>query len=182
MSLHPATVAETGALPMGQGACAEQAPESGAALLANEPVSALGWSLRLGSWDELRDSASAVRQAVFVREQGIPQSLEWDEADSNCLHAVILDEGNRPVATGRLLPDGHIGRMAVLAECRRTGLGGQVLQALIEAARQRGHLCVALSAQVHALSFYRRHGFVAEGPIYDDVGIPHQDMTKPLEP
>lgn len=139
-------------------------------------------SIELGSWDELREKASAVRQAVFVREQGIPQSLEWDEADAQCLHAVILDEQKQPVATGRLLPDGHIGRMAVLADRRRGGLGGRVLEALIEAARQRGHDRVMLSAQVHALSFYRGHGFEAEGQVYDDVGIPHQDMTRRLRP
>ncbi|MFN5880128.1 MAG: GNAT family N-acetyltransferase, partial [Burkholderiales bacterium] len=104
------------------------------------------------------------------------------EADAQCLHAVILDEQKQPVATGRLLPDGHIGRMAVLADRRRGGLGGRVLEALIEAARQRGHDRVMLSAQVHALSFYRGHGFEAEGQIYDDVGIPHQDMTRRLRP
>lgn len=141
-----------------------------------------GSSLKLGSWDDLRDAASAVRQAVFVREQGIPQSLEWDEADAHCLHAVIFDARQQPVATGRLLPDGHIGRMAVLADQRRSGLGGQVLVALMEAARARGHDRVVLSAQVHALSFYRGHGFIAEGPVYDDVGIPHQDMSKVLRP
>lgn len=140
-----------------------------------------GFSLTLGAWDALRDAASAVRQAVFVHEQGIPQSLEWDEADSQCLHAVIFDALQRPVATGRLLPDGHIGRMAVLADQRRSGLGGQVLVALMEAARARGHDRVALSAQVHALSFYRGHGFIAEGPVYDDVGIPHQDMVRVLQ-
>jgi len=140
-----------------------------------------GLSLTLGSWDELRDAAGAVRQAVFVHEQGIPQSLEWDEADSHCLHAVIFDARQHPVATGRLLPDGHIRRMAVLANQRRSGLGGRVLVALMEAARARGHDRVVLSAQVHALSFYRGHGFIAEGPVYDDVGIPHQDMVKALQ-
>lgn len=139
-----------------------------------------GVVLKLDSWDVLRESASVVRQAVFVREQGIPQALEWDEFDAQCLHAVIFDAQQQPVATGRLLPDGHIGRMAVLAEQRRCGLGGQVLTALIEAARVRGHDRVVLSAQVHALSFYRGHGFIAEGAVYDDVGIAHQDMSRTL--
>ena len=145
----------------------------------NSPAAEL--RLVLGSWAELQQDAGRVRQAVFVAEQGIPQELEWDQADAVCLHAVIFNANGEAIATGRLLPDGHIGRMAVLANQRRSGLGGRVLVALMEAARARGHDRVVLSAQVHALSFYRGHGFIAEGPVYDDVGIPHQDMVKALQ-
>jgi predicted GNAT family N-acyltransferase len=134
----------------------------------------------LGPWSTLREPAAAVRRAVFVVEQGIPIELEWDDADERSVHALIRTAAGDPVATGRLLPDGHIGRMAVLAAYRRHGLGGQILEALVEEAARRGHHQVVLSAQVHALSFYQGHGFIARGEPYDEVGIPHQEMVRVL--
>jgi predicted GNAT family N-acyltransferase len=86
------------------------------------------------------------------------------------------DASGAAVATGRLLPDGHIGRMAVLREARSRGAGSLVLRALMAAARERGHAEVVLSAQTHAIGFYERHGYLAEGEEYDDCGIPHVDM------
>lgn len=137
--------------------------------------------LVVGDWTTLAGDAGAVRKAVFVQEQGIAEELEWDPADAVSLHAVLYLAG-RPVATGRLLPDAHIGRMAVLAALRGSGFGGRILRALMAAATQRGDRAVMLSAQTHALPFYVRHGFFAEGPVYDEVGIPHQAMRRPLDP
>jgi len=116
---------------------------------------------------------------VFVDEQRVPPELEMDEHDAACLHAVAFD-GAHAIATGRLLPDGHIGRMAVLREFRGKGLGGSLLEKLVETARNRGHREALLSAQVHALEFYRRHGFETFGKVYQEAGIPHQDMRRRL--
>lgn len=137
--------------------------------------------LKSGDWSELGALAGAVRTAVFVHEQGIPADLEWDEWDARSLHCVAFD-GERPVATGRLLPDGHIGRMAVLAEYRRRGVGGRILDALIEAARARGDPRIELSAQSYVVEFYARRGFVGVGEPYDEVGIAHQRMEMTLAP
>ena len=120
-----------------------------------------------------------IREAVFVAEQGVPAELEMDEFDADCLHALAYD-GAKAVGTGRLLPDGHIGRMAVLKEFRGKGVGGAVLASLIDAARRRGDRELALSAQVHALAFYRAHGFKPVGEVYQEAGIPHQAMTRTL--
>lgn len=136
--------------------------------------------LRVDNWDALKDHAAMVRHEVFVMEQQVPPELEMDEMDVQCIHAVAYDAQQRPVATGRLLPDGHIGRMAVRKTARGTGIGGLVLQRLIEAARVRGDAEVVLSAQVHAMGFYARYGFVAEGEVYMDAGIPHRTMSLPL--
>jgi predicted GNAT family N-acyltransferase len=84
------------------------------------------------------------------------------------------------VGTARLLPDGHIGRMAVLKAHRKKGVGAAMLERLIEAARARGEREVALSAQVHAVAFYRAHGFVEEGAEYEEAGIAHQGMRLTL--
>lgn len=136
----------------------------------------MSYRLVLDSWDTLAEAATLVRFAVFVDEQQVPAEIELDEFDAVSLHAVVFDEHNNPVATGRLLPDGHIGRMAVMASARGSGVGGMVLQALIEEGRHRGHKALVLSAQTHAIGFYAKYGFVAEGDIYLDAGINHRDM------
>jgi predicted GNAT family N-acyltransferase len=131
------------------------------------------------TWEEARDEAGPIRFAVFVDEQRVPAEIELDEHDAASLH-VIARSGQKAVGTGRLLPDGHIGRMAVLKDWRGQGVGAAMLTHLVDIARARGAKEVALSAQTHALGFYRRHGFVEEGPEYQDAGIPHQSMRKRL--
>lgn len=132
--------------------------------------------VELGDWAAMRSRAEPVRRAVFVEEQKVPAEIELDEFDAVSLHAVAFDGAGRVVGTGRLLPDGHIGRMAVLRQARGVGVGGALLAALMQAARARGDREVVLSAQTHAMPFYRRFGFVAEGDEYDDAGIPHRVM------
>jgi predicted GNAT family N-acyltransferase len=135
--------------------------------------------IKLLSWEEARTHASPIRFIVFCEEQGVPREIELDEQDSASIHAVVF-EGELPIATGRLLPDGHIGRMAVLKDWRNRGVGGLMLQKLIERAKARGDREVVLSAQVHAVAFYRAHGFVEEGSEYLEAGIRHQAMKRRL--
>jgi len=135
--------------------------------------------IELMSWEEARAQASPIRFTVFCEEQGVPREIELDEHDAVSVHALVFDEG-KPVATGRLLPDGHIGRMAVLKDWRNRGLGGLMLQRLIEKARERGDKRIVLSAQVHAVPFYRAHGFVPQGSEYMEAGIRHQQMVRRL--
>jgi predicted GNAT family N-acyltransferase len=130
-------------------------------------------------WEKAKALASPIRFEVFVREQRVPPEIELDDMDAQCIHAVAFLE-KLPVGTGRLLPDGHIGRMAVLKSHRKKGVGAAMLEHLIEAARSRGDREVALSAQVHAVPFYRAHGFVEEGTEYEEAGIAHQAMRLSL--
>lgn len=130
-------------------------------------------------WEEARTEAAPIRFVVFVNEQKVPAEIELDEHDAACVHVIARAEG-RAVGTGRLLPDAHIGRMAVLKEWRGRGVGAAMLNTLIAKARARGDQEVSLSAQSHALDFYRKQGFVEEGPQYLDAGIPHQTMRKTL--
>lgn len=133
--------------------------------------------IELLSWEAARPHAAPIRFEVFVHEQGVPREIELDEMDPQSVHAVAFEQ-EAAVATGRLLPDGHIGRMAVLAAWRGRGLGGLVLRRLVEKARERGDREVALAAQVRALGFYRRHGFVEEGAPFMEAGILHQHMRR----
>jgi predicted GNAT family N-acyltransferase len=134
----------------------------------------------LMEWERARAAATPIRFTVFVQEQNVPPEIEMDEHDAQCVHALAFNENGEPIATGRLLPDGHIGRMAVLKGWRKQGVGGAILEALVAAAHERGDREVVLSSQTHALEFYRRHGFTEEGAIYEDAGIPHQAMRRSL--
>jgi len=132
--------------------------------------------IKLGDWASLQADAKTIRFEVFVEEQKVPAELEMDHMDAVCLHAVAYAEDGTPIGTGRLLPDGHIGRMAVRQGARGTGVGGALLQALMAQARIRGDKLVALSAQTHAAPFYERHGFRIEGDEFYEAGIPHINM------
>jgi predicted GNAT family N-acyltransferase len=136
--------------------------------------------VELGSWDALREEAAAIRHAVFVEEQMVPSDLELDEFDPISVHAIARDASGRALGTGRLLPDGHIGRMAVLPEERGRGIGSALLLALMEESRRRGNREAVLSAQTQAAPFYQRHGYAAHGQPYDDAGIAHIEMRRPL--
>ncbi|WP_425973546.1 YbgC/FadM family acyl-CoA thioesterase [Tepidimonas sp. HKU78] len=137
-----------------------------------------------GRWSALERDAAPLRRAVFVDEQGIPESEEWDAADATALHAVAINALGQAVGTGRLLAAepgvGKIGRMAVHRALRGTGVGARVLAALIEAARTRGDHTLRLSAQRTAMGFYQRQGWQCVGEPYDEVGIPHQTMERRL--
>lgn len=128
-----------------------------------------------GAWAEHGPLASEIRRVVFIEEQAVPQEEEWDGRDEACLHFLIyLDE--RAVGTARLLPDGHIGRVALLKEARGLGLGRELMLATIEVAQRHGHRRLELAAQIQALEFYAQLGFEAFGEEFLDAGIPHRNM------
>ncbi len=132
----------------------------------------------LGSWDEQKTHAQPIRLEVFVKEQRVPLELEWDEFDAHSIHALAFDAHGTPVGTGRLLPDGHIGRMAVLPSHRRSGVGSAILSALMQYSRNRGDHAVMLNAQIQVQEFYERHGFFREGEEFLDAGISHIRMRR----
>ncbi|RZT10534.1 Predicted N-acyltransferase, GNAT family [Duganella sp. CF402] len=132
--------------------------------------------IKLGDWTTLSADAKLIRFEVFVQEQNVPAELEMDNMDAVCLHAVAYAGDGTPVGTGRLLPDGHIGRMAVRKPGRGTGIGGALLQALMAQAKARGDKAVVLSAQTHAAPFYERHGFSVDGEEFFEAGIAHINM------
>jgi predicted GNAT family N-acyltransferase len=134
------------------------------------------FTTRLAAWRDDREALQAIRRAVFIVEQHVPEDLEWDDADAHCVHALAHDAHGAPIGCGRLLPDGHIGRMAVLAQWRGCGVGDALLVRLMDVARARGDARILLHAQVHAMPFYARRGFVAQGPPFEEAGIAHQTM------
>jgi YbgC/YbaW family acyl-CoA thioester hydrolase len=138
----------------------------------------------VGGWGELGAAARPIRDQVFVHEQKIPAHLEHDGADDAAVHAVARNRFGLAVATGRLLQVGHgvakIGRMAVHPLVRGSGVGRQVLDALMQSARERGDREVMLHAQLTAVPFYRRAGFSERGDVFEEAGVAHREMRHPL--
>ncbi|MET7682235.1 GNAT family N-acetyltransferase [Streptomyces sp. NPDC005423] len=140
-----------------------------------------------------REACLAVREEVFVVEQGVPQEIEYDAYDAVATHVLAVREDGEPLGTGRLLHGGaaaartggdptvgSLGRLAVAKEARGLGVGVALVRAVEEAARARGLTAVDLHAQTHALGFYRRLGYEAYGPEFPDAGIPHRAMRRAL--
>jgi predicted GNAT family N-acyltransferase len=136
--------------------------------------------LRVVEWSAEEPAIRAIREEVFIREQDVPPHLEWDGLDPGCLHLLVEDKKERPIATSRITPDGKIGRMAVLADWRGMGIGLRMLEKMLELARERGLKRVVLDAQTRALGFYGKLGFKAEGDEFLDAGIPHFRMVLEL--
>ncbi|MFG2821301.1 GNAT family N-acetyltransferase [Kitasatospora sp. NPDC048365] len=143
--------------------------------------------------DERLEQVRAVRREVFVEEQAVPEELEYDAYDATSVHLLALGEDGTPLGTGRLIhgpqaleltggKDGRVllGRLAVVKAARGTGLGARLVRAIEQAGREHGGTELELHAQVQALGFYERLGYTAEGPVYDDAGIPHRTMTRTL--
>jgi len=120
-----------------------------------------------------------IREQVFIVEQGVPVELEVDELDPLSRH-VLLFESDTAVATGRLTPDGHIGRIAVLKAYRNKGFGTQIINKLESLAASAGLFRVELGAQCQAVPFYEQLNYQPLGGVFMDAGIEHQLMQKSL--
>ena len=139
---------------------------------------ALPFTIRPVYWQASQAMLRAIRTTVFIEEQGVPQELEWDGLDEHAYHVIAFAADGTPIGTGRLLQDGHIGRVAVLKEWRRKGVGRALLEMLLVVANKMGYEEVKLHAQTRVLEFYLRGGFVAQGKEFMEAGIPHTAMTR----
>jgi predicted GNAT family N-acyltransferase len=136
--------------------------------------------IREASWPADKPALETVRCEVFVKEQNVPRSLEFDRLDASALHWLALTPEDEPVGTLRLLPSGQIGRTAVLRTYRSQGIGSRLLRHAIAAAEAHGWGEVWLNAQYARRGFYARHGFIVISDIFEAAGIPHQRMLRRL--
>jgi predicted GNAT family N-acyltransferase len=146
------------------------------------PVMKLHTVVAIQASDPLMAAVYALRREVFVVEQHIPQELEIDEDDKTATHVAALQDG-RVIATLRIVVQGRaakVGRMAVAASSRNRGVGRTLMEFAEGSAADCGLEKVVLGAQLTACDFYKRLGYVEEGPIFDDAGLPHVMMSKKL--
>jgi len=134
------------------------------------------FSIQQVEWAEQQQALCQIRMEVFVAEQRVPVAEEIDGRDGDCIHFLATDRQQHPIACARILPDGQIGRMAVIKSWRGTGLGARILQAAIAYGKKKGMTELYLHAQVDAIGFYQRSGFFVDGPVFLDAGIEHRNM------
>jgi len=131
--------------------------------------------IHIADWQEERDELADIRRKVFIEEQNVPEDMEWDEYDETSTHFLArLDD--KAIATARLKPDGQIGRMAVLADYRDKGIGKKLLQFVLQDANNKNINTIYLHAQVTAIPFYEKQGFITHGEIFYEADIPHREM------
>jgi predicted GNAT family N-acyltransferase len=147
----------------------------------NEPqdISDIRIKYIVADWEKHKEELSAVRYEVFVIGQNVPVDLEVEEADKGYTH-ILAKAGEKPVGTARLTSDGHIGRVAVLKEYRKYGIGKEMMNQIEEVAFELGFDSVELNSQCHAVPFYEKMGYVPYGDVFLDAGIEHRHMEKSL--
>jgi predicted GNAT family N-acyltransferase len=121
----------------------------------------------------------SIRDSVFIKEQGIDPKIEYDGLDSSAIH-VLVYINDKPIGTGRILSDGHIGRIAVLKEFRGQNIGSKIVQSLTDEAIKRKYKRVYLGSQKQAIDFYVKLGFTPFGDEFIEAEIVHLAMEKIL--
>lgn len=138
------------------------------------------FTVSLVSWHDGEPLLKAVRDAVFIQEQGVPAELEWDEHDATCRHALALTLQGEAIGCGRMFNNGHIGRISVLPQWREKKVGTTIMEAFLAYAAAHDYPQVDVDAQTHAVPFYQRFEFVEQGEVFMDAGIPHIKMLLKL--
>ena len=139
------------------------------------------FSVHLLSWHNGQPLLRVVREAVFMREQGVSSEMEWDGLDGACHHVLALSATGDAIGCGRISPEGYIGRIAVLSEWRGKRVGSSLLESLLGYARSQHYAQVELGAQVQAVPFYWRFNFAEVGGIFMDANMPHIKMQLRLK-
>lgn len=141
-------------------------------------MSGFAFTVREAIWQTDADSLRAIRHQVFVVEQSVPADLEFEGDDDQYHHVIAIDAHGNPIGTGRISSAGKIGRMAVLRKLRGQGVGSAILGELMQLAAANRISTLTLHSQLHALPFYRRHGFVEFDHTFLEAGISHQRMKR----
>ena len=128
------------------------------------------------SWGESEHQLRLIRTQIFIIEQGVPEDMEWDGLDYEAVHLMAKLPDSSIIGTVRLLPDGHIGRMAVVKEWRNKGVGQALLSRILDIASMKSMQHIELNAQTTAIGFYEKAGFHRVGDEFLDAGIPHYRM------
>lgn len=134
-------------------------------------------TLRIADWHRDNADLRRIREAVFIREQGIPPEQEWDADDLSATHVLAFDN-DFAVGTARLLENGEVGRVAVLKEWRGLHIGEAIIEKILAAAQQLGIDQLSLHAQTHAAGFYEQFGFQIDGDEFIEAGILHVNMIR----
>lgn len=140
----------------------------------------MDFSIVKAGWDEQQDALRYLRETVFIKEQHVPEDLEWDDEDTSSVHFLAFDNQQQPLGCVRLTPSGQLSRLCVLESLRNQGIGKALLEGAEQHARDAGMGEIYLHAQTHATSFYEAAGFTVTGGTFLEADIPHRQMYKEL--
>lgn len=118
-----------------------------------------------------------IREVVFIKEQKVEERDEFDEFEDDCIH-YIMSLGEKPIGTARwreINGKVKLERFAVLKEARGKKYGDQLLAAVLNDA-QKLDKRIYLHAQLKAIPFYGRRGFVKVGELFLECNIEHYEM------
>ncbi|NOU01239.1 MAG: GNAT family N-acetyltransferase [Gallionella sp.] len=135
------------------------------------------FTVSLVTWHDGEPLLKSIRESVFIVEQGVPKELEWDGLDENARHALAISHKGDAIGCGRMLSNGHVGRISVLPQWRKQKVGTAIMEALLAYARNHDYQNVDVDAQTHAMPFYRKFDFVEHGEVFMDAGLPHIKMA-----
>lgn len=138
------------------------------------------FTVSLVSWHDGEPLLRSIRKSVFIVEQGVPAELEWDGLDESARHALAISHQGDAIGCGRMLSNGHIGRISVLPQWRKQKVGTAIMEALLAYAHNHEYSSVDVDAQTHAVPFYRKFEFVEQGDVFMDAGLPHIKMLLKL--
>ncbi|MGS2721313.1 GNAT family N-acetyltransferase [Paraglaciecola aestuariivivens] len=127
-------------------------------------------------WENEQHKLRKIREKVFVCQRRIPVEYEFDQLDSQSFHVLVVNEQDQEIATGRITPQGEIGRIAVEPQHRRPEVYKQLSDALLNIARQIGVRHILVQCELEGVSYYQKQGFRPIGSVFMDAGIPRQRM------
>ncbi len=130
-------------------------------------------------WIDGYDSLTMIREKVFIEEQKVTSQLEWDGMDKEAIHFLAFKD-EKAIGCARALVIEYcmqLGRIAVLKEYRGEGIGSALIEKAMTTAKLNQLSAIYISAQCHAIDFYKKFGFEVTSDIYLDAEILHRDMT-----
>jgi predicted GNAT family N-acyltransferase len=135
--------------------------------------------IEIVKWIDGLSQLKNIREKVFIQEQKVTPQLEWDGMDEKAIHFLVFNDKAAIGCARAIVIKDHmqLGRMAVLKEYRGQGIGGALIEKAMTIAKLNQLSAIYISAQCHAIDFYKKFGFEVKSDIYLDAEIPHRDMT-----
>jgi predicted GNAT family N-acyltransferase len=135
--------------------------------------------IEIVKWIDGLSQLKNIREKVFIQEQKVTPQLEWDGMDEKAIHFLVFNDNAAIGCARAIVIKDHmqLGRMAVLKEYRGQGIGSALIEKAMTTAKLNQLSAIYISAQCHAIDFYKKFGFEVTSDIYLDAEIPHRDMT-----
>jgi predicted GNAT family N-acyltransferase len=153
-------------------------------IFSTRPSKLLTFQIRPAQSDDDFQAVFALRAQVFREEQQLAD-LPMTDPDERRSLTLMAEHDGVLIGTGRLSPPApqrlaYLSWIATAREFRRHGVGSAIVAELVDTADKAGYPMTLLSAQTHAIRFYRQFGYKPFGTVFTVRGIPHQSMSRQI--